>query len=159
MRGLAVEEAEATLRTAIERHHPSLVMACSFQKEESVLIDMLMGIEPTARWTERRPGSRAFAASSHPPERTRNTWNGTSHAGSGSSIRWSTGATRTCGATCTNTIFPTIPSTTGATLPSDAPPAPCLETVVKDAGPARRRRSAGCTYDRVGNARISSPPT
>jgi len=34
--------AEETLRTAIERHHPSLVMACSFQKEESVLIDMLM---------------------------------------------------------------------------------------------------------------------
>ena len=28
---------------------PSLVMACSFQKEESVLIDMLMRIEPTAR--------------------------------------------------------------------------------------------------------------
>src|SRR5829696_1409584 len=41
--------AEETLRLAIERHHPSLVMACSFQKEESVLIDMLMGIEPTAR--------------------------------------------------------------------------------------------------------------
>ena len=41
--------AEETLRTAIERHHPSLVMACSFQKEESVLIDMLLGIEPTAR--------------------------------------------------------------------------------------------------------------
>src|SRR6188768_888055 len=41
--------AEETLRTAIERHHPSLVMACSFQKEESVLIDMLMRIEPSAR--------------------------------------------------------------------------------------------------------------
>src|ERR671915_2368697 len=48
MRGL-VEEAEATLQTAVERHHPRLVMACSFQKEESVLIDMLMGIEPEAR--------------------------------------------------------------------------------------------------------------
>jgi phosphoadenosine phosphosulfate reductase len=44
-----VETAEETLRLAIERHHPSLVMACSFQKEESVLIDMLMRIEPSAR--------------------------------------------------------------------------------------------------------------
>jgi phosphoadenosine phosphosulfate reductase len=48
MRGL-VEDAHATLGTAVDRHHPSLVMACSFQKEESVLIDMLMGIEPSAR--------------------------------------------------------------------------------------------------------------
>jgi phosphoadenosine phosphosulfate reductase len=48
MRGL-VTEAEATIGTAVERHHPSLVMACSFQKEESVLIDMIMGIEPSAR--------------------------------------------------------------------------------------------------------------
>jgi phosphoadenosine phosphosulfate reductase len=48
MRGLVVE-AEATLQTAVERHHPRLVMACSFQKEESVLIHMLMGIEPSAR--------------------------------------------------------------------------------------------------------------
>jgi phosphoadenosine phosphosulfate reductase len=48
MRGL-VEETEATLHAAIERHHPRLVMACSFQKEESVLIDMLMRIEPSAR--------------------------------------------------------------------------------------------------------------
>jgi phosphoadenosine phosphosulfate reductase len=48
MRGL-VEEAQDTLQTAVERHHPRLVMACSFQKEESVLIDMLMGIEPEAR--------------------------------------------------------------------------------------------------------------
>ena len=48
MRGVAAS-AEETLRLAIERHHPSLVMACSFQKEESVLIDMLMRIEPSAR--------------------------------------------------------------------------------------------------------------
>ena len=48
MRGVAIT-AEETLRTAVERHHPALVMACSFQKEESVLIDMLMGIEPSAR--------------------------------------------------------------------------------------------------------------
>ena len=37
------------LATAVERHHPNLIMACSFQKEESVLIDMLMKIEPSAR--------------------------------------------------------------------------------------------------------------
>jgi phosphoadenosine phosphosulfate reductase len=48
MRGL-VEEALGTLHTAVERHHPRLVMACSFQKEESVLIHMLMSLEPSAR--------------------------------------------------------------------------------------------------------------
>ena len=42
-------EAEETLSQAVERHHPRLVMACSFQKEESVLIDLLMRIEPSAR--------------------------------------------------------------------------------------------------------------
>ena len=47
MRG--IDSAESTVRHAIEHHHPRLVMACSFQKEESVLIDMLMGIDPTAR--------------------------------------------------------------------------------------------------------------
>ena len=50
MRGLIEDAtAEEVLAVAIERHHPSLVLACSFQKEESVLIDMLMGIEPSAR--------------------------------------------------------------------------------------------------------------
>ena len=48
MRGLATD-AEQTLGLAVERHHPRLVMACSFQKEESVLIDLLMRIEPSAR--------------------------------------------------------------------------------------------------------------
>ena len=48
MRDLAAS-ARNTLELAVERHHPSLVMACSFQKEESVLIDMLMQIEPGAR--------------------------------------------------------------------------------------------------------------
>src|SRR5829696_8155588 len=43
------QSAEDTLALAVERHHPSLVMACSFQKEESVLIDMLLQIEPNAR--------------------------------------------------------------------------------------------------------------
>jgi phosphoadenosine phosphosulfate reductase len=41
--------AQETLELAVERHHPSLVMACSFQKEESVLIDLLTQIEPQAR--------------------------------------------------------------------------------------------------------------
>src|ERR687890_2925040 len=48
MRGV-IETAEDMLRTAVARHHPRLVTACSFQKEESVLIDMLMEIEPGAR--------------------------------------------------------------------------------------------------------------
>jgi phosphoadenosine phosphosulfate reductase len=41
--------AEEIVALAVERHHPSLLLACSFQKEESVLIDMLMSIEPAAR--------------------------------------------------------------------------------------------------------------
>jgi phosphoadenosine phosphosulfate reductase len=41
--------AQGILEIAVERYHPRLVMACSFQKEESVLIDMLMEIEPEAR--------------------------------------------------------------------------------------------------------------
>jgi phosphoadenosine phosphosulfate reductase len=49
MRGLEKLAAQDVLALAVERHHPQLVMACSFQKEESVLIDMLMSIEPGAR--------------------------------------------------------------------------------------------------------------
>jgi phosphoadenosine phosphosulfate reductase len=49
MRGLVDATAEEIVAVAVERHHPRLVMACSFQKEESVLIDLLMGIEPEAR--------------------------------------------------------------------------------------------------------------
>lgn len=49
MRGLEKLEAQEVLALAVERYHPRLVMACSFQKEESVLIDMLMSIEPGAR--------------------------------------------------------------------------------------------------------------
>jgi phosphoadenosine phosphosulfate reductase len=41
--------ATETLEQAVERFHPRLAMACSFQKEESVLIDMLLGIAPDAR--------------------------------------------------------------------------------------------------------------
>jgi phosphoadenosine phosphosulfate reductase len=48
MRGLSTT-AEETLRQAVDDHHPRLTMACSFQKEETVLIDMLMRIEPSAR--------------------------------------------------------------------------------------------------------------
>jgi phosphoadenosine phosphosulfate reductase len=37
------------LTEAVERHHPRLVLLCSFQKEESVLIDELVRIAPDAR--------------------------------------------------------------------------------------------------------------
>jgi phosphoadenosine phosphosulfate reductase len=37
------------LSEAVERHHPRLVMLCSFQKEESVLVDELVRIAPDAR--------------------------------------------------------------------------------------------------------------
>jgi phosphoadenosine phosphosulfate reductase len=51
VRGLATTDrtAEEVVAEAIERFHPKLVLACSFQKEESVLIDMVMKIEPGAR--------------------------------------------------------------------------------------------------------------
>ena len=53
MRGLSTattdRTAEEVLAEALERFHPSLVMACSFQKEETVLIDMLLKLEPNAR--------------------------------------------------------------------------------------------------------------
>jgi phosphoadenosine phosphosulfate reductase len=37
------------LTRAVERHHPRLVLLCSFQKEESVLVDELVRIAPDAR--------------------------------------------------------------------------------------------------------------
>jgi phosphoadenosine phosphosulfate reductase len=46
VRGLAAEDVVAD---AVARFHPRLVLACSFQKEESVLIDMLMKVAPDAR--------------------------------------------------------------------------------------------------------------
>jgi phosphoadenosine phosphosulfate reductase len=49
MRGLAERTAEAVLAEAVERFHPRLSLACSFQKEESVLVHMLREIEPSAR--------------------------------------------------------------------------------------------------------------
>jgi phosphoadenosine phosphosulfate reductase len=63
--------AEEVLAYAVERYHPELVMACSFQKEESVMLDMLMRIEPAARvftldthvlFDETRAAWRAFEA-------------------------------------------------------------------------------------------------
>ncbi len=46
-----VEQATAkeVLTYAVERFHPRLTMACSFQKEESVLVHMLMDIDPQPR--------------------------------------------------------------------------------------------------------------
>ena len=45
----ATADATAVVAEAVERHHPKLVLLCSFQKEESVLIDLLMQVEPNAR--------------------------------------------------------------------------------------------------------------
>ena len=41
--------AEQVVTEAVDRFHPRLVLACSFQKEESVLIDLLMRVAPDAR--------------------------------------------------------------------------------------------------------------
>jgi phosphoadenosine phosphosulfate reductase len=41
--------AEEVLAYAVERFHPRLTMACSFQKEESVLVHMLMEVQPDVR--------------------------------------------------------------------------------------------------------------
>jgi phosphoadenosine phosphosulfate reductase len=51
MRDLANAErtAQDVLAEAVERFHPRLSLACSFQKEESVLVHMLTEIEPDAR--------------------------------------------------------------------------------------------------------------
>jgi phosphoadenosine phosphosulfate reductase len=46
---LELASAEEVLAFAVERFHPRLTLACSFQKEESVLIHMLTQIEPAAR--------------------------------------------------------------------------------------------------------------
>jgi phosphoadenosine phosphosulfate reductase len=46
---LETASAEEVLAYAIERFHPRLTTACSFQKEESVLCHMLSEIEPEAR--------------------------------------------------------------------------------------------------------------
>ena len=41
--------AEQLLAYVVEHFHPRLALACSFQKEEAVLLDMLVRLEPTAR--------------------------------------------------------------------------------------------------------------
>jgi phosphoadenosine phosphosulfate reductase len=41
--------AQEVIAYAVERFHPALTMACSFQKEESVLVHMLLEAEPEAR--------------------------------------------------------------------------------------------------------------
>jgi phosphoadenosine phosphosulfate reductase len=41
--------AEQVIERMVERFHPRLVLACSFQQEESVLLDLLLKIEPNAR--------------------------------------------------------------------------------------------------------------
>jgi phosphoadenosine phosphosulfate reductase len=42
--------AEELLGYLVERFHPRLYVACSFQKESTVVMDMLLGIEPGARF-------------------------------------------------------------------------------------------------------------
>jgi len=46
---LEIAPAQEVLSYAVDRFHPRLKMACSFQKEESVLLHMLAAIEPDAR--------------------------------------------------------------------------------------------------------------
>jgi phosphoadenosine phosphosulfate reductase len=41
--------AEDVIADALERFHPRVALACSFQKEETVLLDMLFAAEPGAR--------------------------------------------------------------------------------------------------------------
>jgi phosphoadenosine phosphosulfate reductase len=52
VRGLAAPDstAEELLAHVVERFHPRLYVACSFQKEASVIMDMLLKIEPEARF-------------------------------------------------------------------------------------------------------------
>ena len=42
--------AEEVLEYVVDRFHPRLYVACSFQKEASVIMDMLLRIEPSARF-------------------------------------------------------------------------------------------------------------
>jgi phosphoadenosine phosphosulfate reductase len=49
VRDLAERTAQDVLAEAVERFHPRLGLACSFQKEESVLVHMLTEIEPGVR--------------------------------------------------------------------------------------------------------------
>ena len=42
-------DAAGVLGLMVEHFHPDLALACSFQKEEAVLLDMLLALEPAAR--------------------------------------------------------------------------------------------------------------
>jgi phosphoadenosine phosphosulfate reductase len=42
-------DARAVLSWGLERFHPRLALACSFQKEETVLLDLLLELDPNAR--------------------------------------------------------------------------------------------------------------
>jgi phosphoadenosine phosphosulfate reductase len=44
------QSAEEVLAYMVDRFHPRLYVACSFQKEASVIMDMLLKIEPEARF-------------------------------------------------------------------------------------------------------------
>ncbi len=46
---LEARSAAHVLAYMLENHHPRLAMACSFQKEDAVLVDMLMRQQPGAR--------------------------------------------------------------------------------------------------------------
>jgi phosphoadenosine phosphosulfate reductase len=47
---LEQSSAEGVLRYGVEQFHPRLVVASSFQKESSVIIDMMLRVEPDARF-------------------------------------------------------------------------------------------------------------
>ena len=47
---LEAKSAQEVLEYMVERFHPRLYVACSFQKEASVIMDMLLKIEPAARF-------------------------------------------------------------------------------------------------------------
>jgi phosphoadenosine phosphosulfate reductase len=49
-------DAERVVETILDALHPNVALACSFQKEESVLLDMLL---------EREPEARVFALDTH----------------------------------------------------------------------------------------------
>jgi phosphoadenosine phosphosulfate reductase len=42
-------DAEGVIAWALEHHHPGISLACSFQKEETVLLDMILRQQPDAR--------------------------------------------------------------------------------------------------------------
>jgi phosphoadenosine phosphosulfate reductase len=42
-------DAAGVIEHAVREHHPRLVVACSFQKEATVIVDMILAIEPEAR--------------------------------------------------------------------------------------------------------------